>query len=147
MPSVPNTRTGVSAVFAAYPPEIRNQVMRLRQLVLDTAAGLDEVGEVEETLKWGEPSYVTKTGSAIRLGWKASRPDECLVLFHCRTKLVATFQELYRDAFKFEGNRAIVLHRTADLPIAPLQHCISMALTYHRRKKLPLLGGLRASAS
>ncbi len=49
--------------------------MRLRQLVLDTAAALAEVGEVEETLKWGEPGYVTKTGSIIRLGWKASRPE------------------------------------------------------------------------
>ena len=75
MPSVPNTSTGVSAVFETYPPEIRKQAMRLRQLVLNTAAALAEVGEVEETLKWGEPGYVTKTGSIIRLGWKASRPE------------------------------------------------------------------------
>ena len=95
---------------------------------------------MEETLKRGEPSYVTKTGSTIRLGWKASRPDECKLLFHCGTKLVDTFKELYHDTFNFEGNRAIVLHETADLPIAPLKHCISIALTYHRRKKLPLLG-------
>ena len=114
--------------------------MQLRQLVLDTAAELAEVDEVKDTLKWGEPSYVTKTGSTIRLGWKASRPDECRLLFHCRTKLVDAFKELYRDALTFEGNRAIVLHKTADLPIVPLKHCISMALTYHRRKKLPLLG-------
>ena len=140
MPSVPNTSTGVSAVFETYPPEIRKQAMRLRQLVLDTAAALAEVGEVEETLKWGEPGYVTKTGSIIRLGWKASRPDEYKLLFHCGTRLVDTFKELYPDELTFEGNRAIVLHKTADLPIAPLKHCISMALTYHRRKKLPLLG-------
>ena len=47
---------------------------------------------------------------------------------------------LYPNTLTFEGNRAIVLHKTADLPIAPLKHCISIALTYHRRKKLPLLG-------
>ena len=140
MPSAPNTGTGVSAVFETYPPDIRKQAMRLRQLVLDTATELAEVGEVEETLKWGEPSYVTKTGSTIRLGWKASRPDEYRLLFHCGTTLVGTFKELYPDSFKFEGNRAIVLHKTAELPIAPLKHCICLALTYHRRKKLPLLG-------
>lgn len=51
------------------PPEVRELVMRLRQLALDTAAELAEVGDVEETLKWGEPSYVSRTGSTIRLGW------------------------------------------------------------------------------
>jgi len=131
-----------AAVFATYPPEIRKQVMRLRQLVLDTAAELPEVDEVEETLKWGEPSYVTKIGSTIRLGWKASDPDNCKLLFHCGTRLVDTFRELYRDEFAFEGNRAIVLHKNADLPIELLKHCISLALTYHRRKKLPLLGAM-----
>ena len=92
MPSVPNVGTGVSAVFATYPPETLKRAMQLRHLVLDTAAELAEVDEVKETLKWGEPSYVTKTGSTIRLGWKASRPDECRLLFHCRTKLVDTFK-------------------------------------------------------
>lgn len=48
--------------------------------------------------------------------------------------------ELYPDTFEFEGNRAIVLRETTELPVAPLKHCISLALTYHRRKKLPLLG-------
>jgi hypothetical protein len=36
--------------------------MRLRQLILDTAARLD-VGPLEETLRWGEPAYVTTTRS------------------------------------------------------------------------------------
>ena len=140
MPPLPITSTRVSAVFETYPPEIRKRAMRLRRLVLDTAAELAEVGEVEETLKWGEPSYVTLTGSTIRLGWKASRPDEFKLLFHCGTKLVDTFKELYHDALEFEGNRAIVLHEAANLPVPPLRHCISLALTYHRRKKLPMLG-------
>lgn len=138
--SVPNVAPGVSAVFGTYPPEILRRAMQLRQLVLETAAELAEVDDLEETLKWGEPSYVTRTGSTIRLGWKASQPDEYRLFFHCRTKLVDTFKELYPKVLTFEGNRAIVLHKTADLPIDPLKHCISLALTYHRRKKLPLLG-------
>ena len=72
-----------------------------------------------------------------RLGWKASRPDEYKLLFHCGTRLVDTFKKLYRDMLEFEGNRAIVLHETVELPVTPLKHCISLALTYHRRKKLP----------
>ena len=62
------------------------------------------------------------------------------MLFHCGTRLVETFRELYHDALTFEGNRAIVLRATTDLPVAPLKHCISIALTYHQRKKFPLLG-------
>ena len=83
MPPVPIERAQVSAVFETYPMAIRKRAMQLRRLVLETAAKLSEVGEVEETLKWGEPSYVTKTGSTIRLGWKASRPHEVKLLFHC----------------------------------------------------------------
>ena len=98
MPPVPITSTRVSAVFESCPPEIRKRALRLRRLVLDTAAELAEVGEVEETLKWGEPSYVTKTGSTARLGWKASRPDEYKLLFHCGTNLVDTFKERDRSS-------------------------------------------------
>lgn len=32
-----------------------------------------EIGCIEETLKWGELSYISKTGSAIRLGWHLNR--------------------------------------------------------------------------
>lgn len=31
--------------------------MFLRQLILSTADSLEQVGELEETLKWGEPEY------------------------------------------------------------------------------------------
>ena len=140
MPPVPIKSARVSEVFATYPMPIRKRAMQLRRLVLETAAELTEVGEVEETLKWGEPSYVTTTGSTVRLGWKASRPHEVKLLFHCRTKLVDTFKEIYRYDFEFEGNRAIVLPEAAELQVAPLKHCISLALTYHCRKHLPLLG-------
>lgn len=147
MPQVPITSPGVSAVFETYPPAIRRRATRLRGLVLATAAESAEVGEVEETLKWGEPSYVTSTGSTVRLGWKASRPDEYKVLFHCRTRLVDTFRELYPDTFEFEGSRAIVLREITELPVTPPKHCISLALTYHRPspQETPSSGGVNCS--
>lgn len=40
-----------------------------------TAASFEEIGEIEETLKWVEPSYLTpksKRGSTIRVAWKES---------------------------------------------------------------------------
>lgn len=42
----------VTAVFEAYPPNIQAKLMFLRQLIFETAASIDGVGEVEETLKW-----------------------------------------------------------------------------------------------
>jgi hypothetical protein len=130
----------VAKAFKNYPKPVREKLLFLRQLVLETASQTDDVSPVEETLKWGEPSYVTKSGSTVRMDWKKARPHEYALYFHCQTRLVDTFKELYSDEFRFEGNRAIVFHESDHIPIDELKHCILMALTYHRRKHLPMLG-------
>lgn len=130
----------VQKVFESYPAQIRKKLMRLRQLIIDTASETKGVGTVEETLKWGEPSYMTKTGSTIRIGWKASRPNQYAMYFHCRTRLVDTFKELYRAKFEFEGNRAMIFEQEDGIAVDELKHCIALALTYHEVKHLPLLG-------
>ncbi|MGB5278925.1 MAG: DUF1801 domain-containing protein [Gammaproteobacteria bacterium] len=131
---------GVSDMFESYPKDMREKLLLLRRLILDTASETEGVGTVEETLKWGEPSYVTKSGSTIRMGWTESRPTQYAMYFHCKTKLVDTFKEIYRDKFKFEGNRAIVFDGHDEIPVDELKHCILLSLTYHSRKHLPLLG-------
>ena len=130
----------VMAKFNSYPKPMRKKLMLLRQLVLDTASEIEGVNTLEETLKWGEPSYLTKSGSTIRMDWKKSKPDQYAMYFHCKTNLVDTFKEIYRDKFKFEGNRAIVFDESDEIPINELKHCISLSLTYHHRKHLPMLG-------
>ena len=132
--------TAVAEVFKSYPKHMRKKLLFLRRLVIETASEAEGVGAVEETLKWGEPSYVTKGGSAVRMDWKKAKPHEYAMYFHCQTKLVDTFKELYNDKFKFEGNRAIVFNEDDDIPIDELKHCILLALTYHSRKHLPMLG-------
>ncbi len=134
------TNSEVAEVFNQYPKHMREKLIFLRQLIIDTASETEEVGELEETLKWGEPSYLTKTGSTIRINWKKPKPEQYAMYFHCKTKLIDTFKELYKDVFKFEGNRAIVFNEGDEIPINELKHCISISLTYHRRKKLPMLG-------
>ncbi len=131
---------GVAEVFENYPKQIRKKLMFLRQLVLETALETKDVGTVEETLKWGEPSYVTKGGSTVRIDWKDASPHQYAMYFNCQTRLVDTFKELYRDKLKFEGNRAIVFDEEDEIPIDTLKHCISLSLTYHNRKHLPMLG-------
>jgi len=127
-------------IFNNYPQPIRKRLMFLRQLVLDTAVETEGVKELEETLKWGEPSYITKNGSTIRMDWKESMPNQYAMYFHCKTRLVDTFKELYKDKLKFKGNRAIVFNEDDEIPVEELKHCIALSLTYHSRKHLPMLG-------
>ena len=132
--------TQVAKKFNSYPKHIREKLLFLRQLIFDTASEIEDIGEIEETTKWGEPSYIVKGGSTIRMDWKSSKPTQYAVYFHCRTILVTTFKELYRDKFIFEGNRAIVFDEKAKIPVEELKHCIALSLTYQSRKNLPMLG-------
>jgi hypothetical protein len=134
------TNHEVAKVFNTYPEHIQPKLMRLRQLVLDTAAESADVGALEETLRWGEPSYLTKSGSTVRMDWKRSTPDQYALYFNCKTRLVDTFKELYGDQLRFEGNRALVFHQDEEVPIDEVKHCIFLSLTYHGRKHLPMLG-------
>ncbi|WP_407272522.1 DUF1801 domain-containing protein [Radiobacillus sp. PE A8.2] len=130
----------VLAVFEQYPKHMQSKLLYLRQLILDTATEIEAIDHVDETMKWGEPSYITKIGSTIRIGWKQSTPDQYAMYFNCNTKLVNTFKEVYRDLFKYEGNRAIVFAENDKIPTEDLKQCIALALTYHNRKHLPMLG-------
>ena len=88
----------------------------------------------------GEPSYITKGGSTIRMGWKEQTPGQYAIYFNCNSSLVETFKAVYGEVFTFEGKRAIVFSANGELPVEELKHCISLALTDHRVKRLPLLG-------
>ncbi|QSV17205.1 DUF1801 domain-containing protein [Photobacterium ganghwense] len=125
--------------FDEYPDNARIRLKELRCLVLQIAAELD-LGEVEESLKWGEPSYSVKTGSPLRMDWKLKSPNNYYLFFNCQTKLVDTFRELYSEVLEFQGNRAIVLSLSEPLPKTTIKHCLELALTYQQRKNLPLLG-------
>ena len=121
-----------------FPSVIRKKLMRLRMLIFDVASETEGVGELEETLKWGQPSYLTKkskSGSTLRIGREKKTEGDYAIYFKCQTTLVATFRELYKDKFRYEGNRAIVLSVNDKIPVSELKHCIKMALTYHLNKK------------
>jgi hypothetical protein len=133
----PFTDKAVAAAFDAYPPEPRRKLLALRELIFKTAAATDGVGELEETLKWGEPAYLTsrtRSGSTVRIAWKKAAPTQYAMYFNCQTDLVETFRTLFPSDFSFEGNRAIVFELDARVPTAALVFCIAAALTYHLRK-------------
>jgi Domain of unknown function (DU1801) len=127
----------VAVVFSAFPASVRARLLEVRDLIFETAAAIEGVGPLTETLKWGEPAYLTQatsSGSTIRLGWLRSSERACAVLFNCRTTLVDDFRNQFPDVFAYEKNRAILLDARKPLPEAPLRSCLGMALTYHRRR-------------
>ncbi|MTB52704.1 DUF1801 domain-containing protein [Lewinella sp. W8] len=130
----------VAAKFAAYPEEARQKLLALRKLIVEVADELKHIVEMEECLKWGEPSYLVKKGSTLRIDWKPKYPDRYAMYFKCTSQLVPTFREIYGDTFTYEGNRALHFRLDEAPPEAPLRECIAMALSYHRIKHLPKLG-------
>jgi hypothetical protein len=127
----------VTAVFSTFPTIVRTRLLEVRELIFETAAAIESVGPLTETLKWGEPAYLTQatgSGSTIRLGWLRSSERACAVLFNCRTTLIDDFRSQFPDVFAYEKNRAILLDARERLPEAPLRSCLGMALTYHRRR-------------
>lgn len=126
----------VATVFNSYPQEVRSKLIFLRQLIYDTAGAIEGVGDIEETLKWGEPSYLTPHGSTIRLAWKEAQKEQYSIFFKCTANLVPAFVERFPQRFSFGGNRSINFHLSDDIPVEALKQCIALALTYHRNKKL-----------
>lgn len=129
----------VKQKFASYPAEIAVLLTNVRELIYRVAQH-DGIADLTETLKWGEPSYISKIGSTIRFDWKAKSPEQFCLYFNCNTCLVETFKELYGDTFCYQGRRSMVFQIDQNLPIKELEHCISMALRYKKIKHLPLLG-------
>lgn len=119
-------------------------------MIFDAASEIDGVGELEETLKWGEPAYITAqsgSGSTARIDRKKSSSTEYALYFHCRTNLVSTFRALFPDELRFEGNRAIVFDQSDEIPVEALRLCIGAALTYHRHQSSSDSHALQPTAS
>lgn len=127
--------------FATYPKEVQPKMEALRDLILEAASEIEHISEIEETLKWGEPSYLVKKGSTIRMDWKPRSPDQYAIYFSCSTSLVETFKIVHGDTFRYEKNRAILFDLDDKVPQKELKACFKMALRYHLLKGQPLLGG------
>lgn len=134
------TNPDVMEVFKKYPKVIRPKIEQLRKLIIETAEGIDGIDKIQETLKWGEPSYLVKKGSTLRIDWKDKKPNQYAMYFKCTSKLVETFKVIFKDLFIFENNRAIIFKMDDNIPEAELKQCIAVTLTYHTIKHLPLLG-------
>ena len=125
-------------MFASYADDVRSALLALRQLILDTARGTVGVGAIEETLKWGQPSYLTsetRSGSTIRIApTGAKSTHDYAMYFICHTTLIESFEDLFGDVFAYDGSRALLFRVGEETPEDELRECVAMALTYHLSK-------------
>lgn len=68
-------------------------------------------------------------------GVSPKSPAACAIFVNCKTRLLATYRDLYPDVFGFEGDRALIVPAGGTLPKEALSHCVSLALTYHLKAR------------
>lgn len=123
--------------FSNYPDKVRNKLLAIRELIYEVSLSDERIGELEETLKWNEPSYLTSktnSGTAIRMDWKSKNPNQFCIYFNCKTTLVETFRQLFPELC-FEGNRAIIFQLDEEISKDLPTECFFMALTYKLQRK------------
>jgi len=131
---LPNPET--IKVFDKCQPKTKQVLLTIRQWIFDIAKNADEIGQIQECLKWGEPSYVThspKSGTTLRLSQLKSNPTEFGLFVHCQTTLIDEFRVVYPD-LKYDKNRGVIFDSRQPMQIDPIKQFIFLALTYHSRK-------------
>lgn len=123
----------VKAVYDSFSDTQLTALLAIRELILNTANTLPQIGELEESLKWQQPTYSTKlkTGTPIRL---FTFGDKIALFVHCQTTLVEQIKPLFSDVFEFSGTRAVIIDPNLPLPTKELIFFIQSALTYHLSK-------------
>lgn len=133
----PPLPANVATAFDGFSVAGREVLLTVRHLIFQTAASNPSIGPLTETLKWGEPAYLTETsksGSTLRMAWKPAKPDHGALFFNCKTTLIDSMREIYPDTFTYQANRALLFRLDQPLPNNALAHCIEMALTYHKKQ-------------
>jgi len=128
----------IRQVFESFDEPARDRLLQLREMILDEAARHPEIGELLETLKWGQPSYLPakpRIGTTIRIAPHSSTPDRVGLYFNCNSSLADDYQQLYPGVFEYEGRRAVLIGLDGPVHEKELRHCIALALTYHLNKK------------
>ena len=122
--------------IARWPEPAQRTLWYCRAVFHDIAAKA-EIGPLDETLKWGQPSwrpYEPRTGSTLRMDWDLKFPNRLSLFVDCKTHLAARMRDLYPDLPENDGRRHLAIALDAPLPEQALAHLADMTFTYHRAK-------------
>jgi hypothetical protein len=129
----------VLRLLKSYPDDLRDGLLKLRALIVDTARESEAAGTLEEMLKWGQASYLTvkpKTGTTIRIDRDKSEAGDIALYVNCQSSLVSDWRGLFPQ-LTFGGDRSVLFRLDTPLPEEELRQMIGMALTYHLKKRKP----------
>jgi hypothetical protein len=138
MNAAPKPSPAIAEIMHAYPKPVQAKLLELRRLIYKIAEETEGVGTPEETVRWGQTSYLTsasKSGSMIRMDRYRKEDSRCALYFLCQTTLVDSFKEMFGNRLAYEGNRAVILDVAGELNVRVISQCIEMALTYNLRKR------------
>lgn len=127
----------IGQVFDKCQPLTKGRLLTIRQWIYEVANNSDEIGQIEECLKWGEPSYVThspKTGTTLRMSQLKSSEKEYGLFVHCQTTLIEEFRVAYPD-LRYDKNRGLLFDSQQPIQTKVIKQFIYLALTHHIRKK------------
>ena len=121
----------VNKVIQTYPTATRAGVLSLRSLIYDVASTLPQIGQLNETLKWGQPAYLTtkRAGSTLRLG--PHRDASFAIFAHCQSTIITSYAQAFPGWDRLDGNRAVLFDTPDQIEPERLRHLIRHALTYH----------------
>lgn len=132
---MPHTYTPVDRALDAFPASHQPHAHQLRDTIRSVAEHLDLGGEVVETLKWGQPSWLPPkrgVGTTVRV---AVHDDATIGLYvPCSTTLIGQFRITFGEQLTYSGDRAVLFDVNEPLPLDTVRHCVRTALTYHRDK-------------
>lgn len=128
----------IASVFDGYPKNLRKKLDRMRELIFEVATETEGVGKLNETLKWGSPSYLTdqtQSGTTVRIDRVSWQKDKYGVFVHCQSGVIDQFKSAFGNDYTYDGQRGIILDSNEEIPEEAIRHFIWLALTYHLRKK------------
>ena len=128
----------VESIFEGYPKPLRTKLDKVRDLIFEVAVETEGVGSLEETLKWGSPSYLTcetKSGTTVRIDRVGWQKEKYGIFVHCQSGVLEQFKAAFGDEFDYDGKRGLILDAKDNIPEEAVRHFIWLALTYHLRKK------------
>ena len=123
----------VKEKYNSYPTQVQLRLLELRDIILEVVSNNQDIDFIGEDLKWGEPSFLTKSsGSTFRIDWKRKNPNNISIFVNCQTKLISIYKELYPNDFEYVGNREIRLSLEIKYSSnKKLKKCIELALKYN----------------
>ncbi len=85
--------------------------LKMRDYLFSLAENL-ELNSIEESLKWNQPSYLSKNGTAVRIAEQAGRMG---YFVSCQTSIIETLKESYPDA-DYDKTRGLLIDADSPIP-------------------------------